>query len=117
MPHVQWRPGARRQLGLELLILRLLAELCHGVPIQVVLLLAAARPVQLDPDTNADVVFVSNSLSGILLPREVLDVVEGKLQLVGRMDIALPADINQMPPLVCLLPSLLFIVEQRVAKQ
>ena len=49
------------------------------MPIQVVLLLAAARPVQLDPDTDANVVFVSDSLSGILLPGEVLDVVEGKL--------------------------------------
>ena len=33
------------------------------------------------------------------------------------MYIALPADINQMPPFVCLLPSLLFIIKQWVTKQ
>ena len=33
------------------------------------------------------------------------------------MYIALPADINQMPPFVRLLPSLLFIIKQWVAKQ
>ena len=87
------------------------------MPIQKVLLLAAAWPMQLDPDTDADFVFVSDSLGRVFLPGEVLDVVESKLQLVGRMDVALPTDVNQMPPLVGLLPALLLVLEKRVSKQ
>ena len=56
------------------------------------LLLAAAWPMQLDPDAHSDI-RVSDPLVLIALPREMLDVLKGQLHHVARIDVTLADDV------------------------